>query len=109
MIYNMEVVACDFVRSTGCTLVLKNHTTVIAGENIYYCNSGNEALATPGSGDVLAGIIGSLAGQGCSKELAAAAGAYIHGKAGTEASKKCGIKGVLASDIISQINQINIL
>ena len=107
MIYNMEVVAHDFVRSTGCTLVLKNHTTVIAGEKTYYCNSGNEALATPGSGDVLAGIIGSLLGQGCSPELAAAAGAYIHGQAGTMASKTCGIKGVLASDIISHINQID--
>lgn len=105
--YNMEQVASDFSKAHNCTLVLKNHTTVITNVNtIYYCNSGNEGLATPGSGDVLAGIIGALLAQGIDAISSASAGAYIHGRAGTIASKEVGIKGLLARDIIANINKL---
>ena len=105
--YDMETVAKDFATKHNCTVVLKNHTTVISTVNtIFYCNSGNEGLATPGSGDVLAGIIGALLGQGLTAEVAASAGAYIHGKAGTLATAETGIKGLLARDIIANINKV---
>ncbi len=100
---NMEQTAVNFASAHHCTIVLKNHTTVIVGKQICYCTSGNQALATPGSGDVLAGIIGSFLGQGCLPENAATAGAYLHGAAGTKASYTKGMKGVLASDIIAEI------
>lgn len=105
--YTMEKVAKDFAIDHNCIVVLKNHTTVIANVNtIYYCNSGNEGLATAGSGDVLAGIISSLLGQGLSALNAAAAGTYTHGRAGAIATKTTGIKGLLARDIIANINQL---
>ncbi|SHJ66271.1 bifunctional ADP-dependent NAD(P)H-hydrate dehydratase/NAD(P)H-hydrate epimerase [Pseudobutyrivibrio xylanivorans] len=105
--YNMENVAKEFASKHNCVVVLKNHTTVIATVNtIFYCNSGNEGLATPGSGDVLAGIIGALLGQGLAADVASSAGAYIHGKAGTIATEATGIKGLLARDIIANINKV---
>lgn len=105
--YDMEKVAKDFAVSHNCVVVLKNHTTVISNVNtIFYCNSGNEGLATAGSGDVLAGIITSLLGQGLSAFDAAAAGTYIHGRAGAIATRTTGIKGLLARDIIANINQL---
>ena len=103
----MEKVAKDFAVSHNCIVVLKNHTTVITNVNtIFYCNSGNEGLATAGSGDVLAGIIAALLGQGISAMDAASAGAYIHGRAGTLATRTTGIKGLLARGIIANINQL---
>lgn len=105
--YDMENMAGSFAKQHNCTVVLKNHTTLIANVNtIYYCNSGNEGLATPGSGDVLAGIIGALLGQKMDALEAAAAGAYIHGRAGSIATEESGIKGLLARDIIAKINKV---
>lgn len=105
--YDMEKVAKEFAVSHNCIVVLKNHTTVIANANtVFYCNSGNEGLATAGSGDVLAGIIAALLGQKMTPIEAAAAGAYIHGRAGTAATKTTGIKGLLARDIIANINKL---
>lgn len=102
--YNMEL-AVDFSCQHNCTVVLKNHTELITdGIRIFYCISGNEALATGGSGDVLAGIIGALLGQKMSGIDAAAVGAYVHGAAGTKASKEVGIKGLLAGDIIAKLH-----
>ena len=103
---DMLSIATEFASTHNCTVVLKNFTTVIASPTgtRYICNSGNEALATAGSGDVLSGIIGSLLGQGLSPDQSAYIGAFIHGKAGSEASKTTGIKGLLASDIIGHIN-----
>ena len=105
--YDMENIASNFAKKHNCIVVLKNHTEVITSESgVYYCTSGNEALATPGSGDVLAGIIGALLGQEMDAEDAAVAGCYVHGKAGTIAAKKVGIKGLLARDIISNIHEL---
>ncbi len=103
--YDMESTATTFAKAHNCTVVLKNHTSIVASpnKNTYYINSGNEALATAGSGDVLAGIIGSLLGQGLDVEKAASLGAFWHGKAGSLASLKTGINGLLASDIIDFI------
>lgn len=104
--YNMESIACDFADSHHCTVILKNFTTLIAAEKDedYFNNSGNEAMATAGSGDVLAGIITSLLGQGLEPKYAACIGTYLHGYAGSLASETTGIRGMLASDIISGIN-----
>ena len=60
-------------------------------------------MATAGSGDVLTGIIASLAGQGVDAFNCAVAGAYIHGLAGNMATSIKGERGVIASDIIDSI------
>lgn len=105
--YNMEQVAYDFAKDHNCTVVLKNYTEIICNVNtIYYCCSGNEALATGGTGDVLAGIIGALLGQKMYGVDAAAAGAYLHGAAGTIAAKEVGIKSLLARDVIANIHHL---
>lgn len=108
--YNMESIAHNFSLKTGINVVLKNFTTVISSkENIFYSASGNEALATPGSGDVLAGIITSLVAQGLPVADSAAIGAFFHGLSGNYISREVGVKSVLASDIIEGIKKINVL
>lgn len=82
-------------------ILLKGRYTAIVRPDgkIYFVSSGCAALATPGSGDVLCGIIGSLMAQGYTPDLAAAMGAFIHGSAGCMARDEEGEYGVLATDV----------
>jgi NAD(P)H-hydrate epimerase len=76
-------VARDFASKLNCTLLLKHVPTVITdGDTIYWNTGGNSGMASGGSGDVLTGIIVSLAAQGLNQLDAAAAGAFIHSLAG---------------------------
>ena len=86
-------------------LVLKGAHTSIAfpDGNVYFNFSGNEAMATAGSGDVLTGIIASLLAQSYEPEAAALLGVYLHGLAGDLAVK--GKSTLIASDIIEAIPQ----
>ena len=61
------------------------------------------ALATAGSGDVLAGMIGSLLAQGSSAENAAVTGAYLHALAGQRWSRRNGNAGLLAHEIADEL------
>lgn len=63
-------------------------------------------MATGGSGDVLTGVLAGLAGQGCELSLAAPLGVYLHGLAGDEAARKCGKRGMTASDIAQAVGII---
>ncbi|MBN1594746.1 NAD(P)H-hydrate dehydratase [candidate division FCPU426 bacterium] len=71
-------------RQTKATVVLKGRHTVIAGNNepLFIMGSGTQALATAGSGDLLAGIIAAMIAQKCTPRTAAVVGAAIHGTAG---------------------------
>ena len=81
-------------------LLKGRYTSVVRPDGkIYFIGSGCPALATPGSGDVLTGIIGSFIAQGYTPDLAAAIGAYVHGMAGTLAGESDGSYGVLATDV----------
>jgi NAD(P)H-hydrate epimerase len=107
--YNMEKVANDFAVGYGCIIVLKNFTTIITnGIRVAFVNSGNEGLATPGSGDVLAGAIASFISQKVNQaiDVEVSAATYLHGKAGTAASERNGVRGVLASHIIDEFAKI---
>jgi NAD(P)H-hydrate epimerase len=80
------------------------YTTIVRPDGcILFTCSGGPALATPGSGDVLTGIITSLLAQGYQPDLAAALGAFIHGYAGNLAAAKHSEYGVLAGDIADYI------
>lgn len=89
----------------GCISVVKGHETLVAvsEEKAYINTTGNPGMATAGSGDVLSGIITSLAGQGYVADDAARLGVYIHGLAGDIAREKVGEYGLIASDIIENL------
>ena len=70
----------------------------------YRCTDGGPALSTAGTGDVLAGLIGSFLAQGLSKIDAAKFSVAIHGAAGDRFSKKR-IRGLTATNLIKIINK----
>ncbi len=93
--------AARLADRTGCVVLLKGHRTVITDGKKYYANyTGNPGMATGGSGDVLAGMIVSLLGQGVRPPEAAALGAYLHGAAGDLCAEELGECGLLAGDLI---------
>lgn len=93
--------AREYSARHGITCVLKDAVTVTADrDGITYVNSsGNSGLAKAGSGDVLAGITGSLLAQGAELLDAAALGVYLHGLAGEAATKALGKRSILAHEI----------
>lgn len=97
--------ADKFARDNAVTLLLKGARTVIAygGSNKYISLDSTSALAKAGSGDVLAGIIVSLAAQGMPLTDSAVAGCYIHTAAGRIAEKKIGAFGTISDDLIRLI------
>ncbi len=102
---NREAVAAEFANRYGITVVLKGKDTVIAsctGE-VRINTTGNCGMATGGTGDVLAGVIASFAGQGLCAFDAAVLGAYIHGKAGDIAKLEKGIHGMIATDVVEML------
>ena len=84
-----------------CTVLLKGSATVVADPDgrVLVANRGDARLATAGTGDVLAGIIGALLAQGVAPLEAAAAGAWIHGDAGMRSPQQ----GMIASDLVTAI------
>ncbi len=70
-------------RATGAVTVLKGAGTLVVGpQGIWVAVEGTSALATAGSGDVLAGCIAGLLAQGLAAEVAAGAGVSVHGRSG---------------------------
>jgi len=92
------------VGLTGATIALKGHATLVQhpGQPIWRNSSGNPAMAAPGMGDVLTGIIAALIAQGMAIEHAAVLGVWLHGQAGDEAWGAIGGKGVLTASEVSQ-------
>ena len=98
----------EFAARYGIILVLKGHYTTIAMPDgkLFINNTGNSALATAGSGDVLTGIILSLLAQGCSPEHSAIIGVYIHGMAADVLVESIDPASVLAGDICEAIGKV---
>ncbi len=93
----------EFVDRTGITTLLKGRDTLIYdGATMHLNATGTNALATAGSGDVLSGIIATLASQGLTVVDAARAGAYWHGLAGQYAAELRSV-GVVAGDVIDAL------
>lgn len=105
---NRQAVACKLARETGAVVALKGHRTVIATSSgeIMENPTGNPGMATGGSGDVLAGIIGSLAAQGLSPYAAAVCGVYLHGAAGDAAAKRHSEHGMLPTDLVEELGSL---
>lgn len=81
-------------------------TTVAQGNQRYYNTSGNDGLATGGSGDVLTGMIGGLIAQGLDPYYAACLGVFVHGLTSESYSKQQYSGSMLASDIIEQLGTV---
>ncbi|MBU0999813.1 NAD(P)H-hydrate dehydratase [Patescibacteria group bacterium] len=91
-----------FAKKWKQVVVLKGANTVIAfpdGEALV-SPFANPALATAGTGDVLAGAVAGLLAQGLNLFDAACVGVYIHGLAGEKIKEKTGNAGVLASELL---------
>jgi len=90
-------------EETGAVVLLKGPTTVVCDPDgkTRVINSGDQRLATAGSGDVLAGIIGAFLARGADLLEAAAAGAYVHGQLLNRLSST----GVVATDLVSSLIQ----
>ena len=88
-------------------LVLKSHQTIIARNDTMMLNTaGNSGMAKGGSGDVLAGIIASLAAQGADPFDAAVMGVHIHALSGDIAAAKLSRTAMLPTDIIDALPEI---
>ncbi len=84
-----------------CVVVLKGFRTLIAspGQPVFVNPTGGPGLATGGSGDVLAGMLGALISQGLSAHDAALAATYLHGLCGDVATEEQGEMSLLASHL----------
>ncbi|MDQ0065397.1 NAD(P)H-hydrate dehydratase [Chryseobacterium lathyri] len=89
-------------------IVLKDHhTQVVTPEGkIFYNITGNSGLAKGGSGDILTGIITSLAAQQYSEEHAAVLGIWLHGKAADLAAGKHSKESMLPTDVINELGHV---
>ncbi|MEM6853932.1 MAG: NAD(P)H-hydrate dehydratase [Planctomycetota bacterium] len=92
--------AAALAEATGAVVLLKGrHTVVTDGKRVYRNLTGNPALATAGTGDVLTGLIAGLMAQGAEAFDAAMAGAYLHGNAADRWADAYGRRGMLAMDL----------
>ena len=93
--------AVEYALRSGAIVLLKGHRSCITDGNVRYINpTGNPGMATGGSGDVLAGMIAGLIGQGLLPMEAAACGAWLHGAAGDLCAKEMGQYAMLPTDIL---------
>lgn len=94
-----------FAKRHNCVLVLKSHRTLTAfptGE-VVVNTTGNPGMAKGGSGDVLAGVITSLLGQGIGPREAIPAAVYLHGRAGDLCAEERGEYGMTPGDLIEML------
>lgn len=99
--------AAALAKDLGCIVLLKGHETCITdGETGYRNHTGNPGMAVGGSGDVLAGIIVSLLGQGLATLEAAACGAWLHGAAGDLCAAEIGQYGMLPTDMLDRLPRL---
>lgn len=96
--------AIEFATRFGVILCAKDATTLVTdGEKIYFNRSGNDAMATAGSGDVLFGMTASLLGQKMTAFEGACLSVYIHGLCGDAAKEKTNARYVTASDLVLEL------
>ena len=86
---------------------MKDARTIVTGEGKLYINiSGNNGMATGGSGDALTGVIAALIAQGLKPYEASCLGVYLHGLAGDRAAQEKGTYSLMAGDIVEAIEKV---
>lgn len=93
--------ARELAAESGAIVLLKGRTTIVAAPDgeVLVSIAGDQRLATAGTGDVLAGIIGALLACGVDPLRAAAGGAFLHGRAGALGWRR----GLVAGDVIAHL------
>jgi len=98
--------AARLALRTGAVALLKGPASIAAdGRRLLVNTTGNPALATAGSGDVLSGVVGSLLLRGAAPLDAAGIGAYLHGRAADLAVAASGVMVLRAGDTIGWIRK----
>ena len=94
-----------FAAENRCIVLSKRHRTLVAapGGQVFQNTTGNPGMAKGGSGDVLAGMILALLGQGVPPLDAACAGAWFHGRAGDRCANRIGEYGMTPTDLLGEI------
>lgn len=99
--------ASRYALEWNSIVVLKGHRSCITDGQTGYVNpTGNPGMAVGGSGDVLAGMITALLGQGLAPLEAAAAGCWLHGGAGDLCARELGQYGMLPTDMLSVLPRL---
>lgn len=102
-----EDAAMSLAKELGIIVLLKGHRTVITDGVACYTNTtGNPGMAVGGCGDVLAGMITALLGQGIKPIDAAACGAWLHGVAGDICADEIGQYAMLPSDMLNVLPRL---
>lgn len=122
---NFPAPVIDYAKKLQCIVVAKDAVSAVVTPEgkIYLCDSGNDGMATAGTGDVLAGMVGALC-AGCVTQAsrnaenasceiapfglaeAVTAAVYMHGMAGTQASEELTKEGVMAGDLITYLPEV---
>jgi hydroxyethylthiazole kinase-like uncharacterized protein yjeF len=98
-------VARSFAQAEKVVVVLKGARTIVASPDggAAISPTGNPGMASGGTGDVLAGVIGALLGQGLTPFDAAVLGVFAHGAAGDAVAARQGEVGLVASDLLAEL------
>ena len=99
--------ARDLARKLQAYVLLKGHYSALCMPDgqVVFNSTGNGGMATPGSGDVLTGIITALLTRGYRRPDACIVGMYLHGLAGDLAARELGVESLVASDLITYLPQ----
>lgn len=99
--------ALKMAEDLGVIVVYKGNQSVITdGKTVYVNHTGNPGMAVGGSGDVLAGMITGLLGQGINPLEAAACAVWLHGAAGDLCAHEIGQYGMLPSDMLNVLPRL---
>lgn len=93
--------AVQLSKELGIIILLKGHRSIVTdGYKTYINQTGNPGMAVGGSGDILAGILAALIGQGIAPLEATACAAWLHGKAGDICASEIGQYGMIPTDLL---------
>lgn len=103
VIQNKIYFSMKYAKENCVTTVLKGPKTIVASQSgeVRINTTGNNGMATAGSGDVLSGIIAGLLAQGLSPYDAASLGVYLHGAGGDIYAKEYATYSLIAGDLIA--------
>ncbi len=106
---NPVTYAKRFATENNCIIVLKGHNTVVATPNgrVFFNTTGNDGLATGGSGDVLAGMIVSRLAQQYDPLTAVLNSVYLHGEIADILAENVSTRAILPTDIIEGLKTIS--